>query len=174
MNIIKVIFLTLLVTACASNFGEKTKKSTKQTTNSSKNLVIKTIVFSQPDAIRTAIKNECVLPEKLASFIKKYLNDQYTVVENSVNSDVLEVQITQVHGLGGSVWSGPKWVQVKGELKRGGKVIADFKAKRITGGGAFGYMKGTCSILGRCIHTLGKDIATWLKSPTKKALLGNL
>ena len=42
------------------------------------------------------------------------------------------------------------------------------------GGGAFGGYKGTCSILGRCIKTLGSDIAKWLANPTMDAKLGNV
>ncbi|NQV86958.1 MAG: hypothetical protein HQ492_07775 [Woeseiaceae bacterium] len=33
--------------------------------------------------------------------------------------------------------------------------------------------KGTCSILGRCVKTLGSDIATWLQNPTMNAMPGN-
>ncbi len=41
------------------------------------------------------------------------------------------------------------------------------------GSGAFGGFKGTCSILGRCIEALGKDIATWLKDPEMDSQLGD-
>jgi len=58
-------------------------------------------------------------------------------------------------------------------LKENGEVIGSFTGARYSGGGAFGGFKGTCAILGRCIETLGKDIATWLKDPTMNAMLGN-
>ena len=62
---------------------------------------------------------------------------------------------------------------MKGELYDRGKQIGSFRAKRFSGGGAFGAFKGTCAIIGRCTKTLGQDIATWLAAPTQNAELGD-
>jgi hypothetical protein len=64
-------------------------------------------------------------------------------------------------------------VTVEGELVENGEVIGSFTASRYSSGGAFGGFKGTCAILGRCIQSIGKDIAAWLKNPTMNAMLGN-
>lgn len=62
---------------------------------------------------------------------------------------------------------------VHGELRENGEITGTFTATRYSTGGAFGGFRGTCSILGRCVKTLGSDIAKWLKRPTMDALLGN-
>jgi hypothetical protein len=59
-------------------------------------------------------------------------------------------------------------------LTKNGKKLGDFKARRYSGGGMFGGYKGTCAILGRCVRTLGSDVAKWLSHPKSKAMLGNL
>ncbi len=66
------------------------------------------------------------------------------------------------------MFSGPKWVRIDGTLKRGGKVVGSFRAKRNTVTG-----KGTCGMLNRCIAAIADDIAVWIVAPTKDARLGN-
>ncbi|MEJ2404442.1 MAG: hypothetical protein P8171_09165 [Candidatus Thiodiazotropha sp.] len=41
-------------------------------------------------------------------------------------------------------------------------------------GKKIGSFKGTCSILGRCVKALGKDISEWLINPTMNARLGEM
>ncbi|NOQ35507.1 MAG: hypothetical protein GQ569_06380 [Methylococcaceae bacterium] len=173
MKLIKLFFITLLLSACASN-APKQQSDTVSSTSASKDLIIKTVVFSNPDEVRDAVKNECNLKEKLTSYIKKNIDGQYNIVENSMNAAVLEIEISEAHGNSGGAWSGSKMVMIKGELKRGGQLISSFKAKRFSGGGMFAGFKGTCAILGRCVRTLGKDVAKWLENPTKNARLGDL
>jgi hypothetical protein len=63
---------------------------------------------------------------------------------------------------------------IKGSLSQRGKMLGDFKARRYSGGGMFGGYKGTCAILGRCVKTLGRDVAEWLAHPASQAVLGDL
>jgi hypothetical protein len=86
---------------------------------------------------------------------------------------VLLVEITGVTAPGGGAWSGAKSMSIAGKLYDNGKMIGDFTGMRYSGGGFFGGYKGTCSIIGRCSKTLGKDVATWLKNPTSGAHLGD-
>jgi len=37
----------------------------------------------------------------------------------------------------------------------------------------FAAYKGTCSIVGRCAKSIGKDISNWLENPTDDASLGD-
>ena len=41
-------------------------------------------------------------------------------------------------------------------------------------GGAFAGYKGSCSVLGRTVKAMGKDVAQWLKAPTDEAALGDM
>ena len=39
---------------------------------------------------------------------------------------------------------------------------------------AFATFKGTCSILGRCVKALGRDVSEWLQHPSERAVLGDM
>ncbi len=41
-------------------------------------------------------------------------------------------------------------------------------------GGLFAGFKGSCSVLGRTVKAIGKDIAEWLVNPVLDADLGDL
>ncbi len=133
--------------------------------------------FAEGSGATANVKSECKLETKLPGFVKSYAKGMNIVLADDVSEStegrVLHIEITQVIGPGGGAWSGAKSVGVKGELTENGEVIGSFIALRYSGGGAFGGYKGTCSILGRCVKTLGSDIATWLKNPTMDAMLGN-
>ena len=141
--------------------------------------VAATTPFAKDGAIRDAVKNECQLQTKLPHFVNEFASSYGIAVElkESVSKKskgkVLVLEITGVQGGGGGAWSGAKSVQAKGELFENGKSIGNFTANRYSGGGFFGGYKGTCSIMGRCVKTMGKDIATWLQHPTKNAHLGD-
>jgi hypothetical protein len=63
---------------------------------------------------------------------------------------------------------------VRGKLYQDGKEIGAFTGRRNSMGGAFGGFKGSCSVLGRTVKALGKDIAQWLVQPAKGSQLGDL
>ena len=136
--------------------------------------------WSKNAVIREAVKNECQLQTKLPDFVRSYAQEEGVSVvlsdkaPNTKKGRVLLMEIPSVSGSGGGAWSGSKSVQVKGRLLENGKQIANFSASRYSGGGMFAGYKGTCSILGRCVKALGKDIASWLKHPTSDARLGDL
>ena len=134
--------------------------------------------YAENSGVADVVKNECQLDTRLPEFIRDFAKDDPKVVLTAdplekAGGRVLVLQISSVTGLSGGAWSGPKSVVVKGELKEGGKVIGSFTAARFSTGGAFAVLKGTCTIFGRCIKTLGQDIAGWLKKPTMNARLGN-
>ena len=107
------------------------------------------------------MKDECKLDTRLPGFIQDYAKKQNISVEigSGTGGRVLEIEFVDILGSSGGAWSGSKSVTVKGKLTESGKVIGTFTARRASGGGMFAAYKGTCSILGRCIKTLGKDIA---------------
>ena len=137
------------------------------------------VKFSNNAHVREAVVNECNLQSKLPHFIRTYgkKNGVDVVLSNKAlnkkqKGRVLLLEITDVNGAGGGAFSGAKSVDVKGRLYENGKLIGSFIASRYSTGGLFAGFKGTCSILGRCVKTLGSDIAKWLKNPRKDAKLG--
>jgi len=140
--------------------------------------VVSPVPFSENSQASRDVKETCTLDIRLPEFIEKAAKRGVEVViagdpGENVEGKVLYLEIVHVLGTGGGAWSGAKSVTVEGVLKENGEVIGSFTGARYSGGGAFGAMKGTCSILGRCIQALGKDIAAWLREPTMNAMLGN-
>jgi len=135
--------------------------------------------FSTTGMVKESVKNECQLESKLPQFINEYASSYGIEIELSdavskkSKGKALVLEITGTEGAGGGAWSGAKSVMVKGELFNNGKSIGNFVASRYSTGGVFAGFKGTCSIMGRCVKAIGKDIATWLQNPTKNAQLGD-
>ena len=134
--------------------------------------VPRTIGFSEGADVRAKVKDECQLQTKVPHFVGEFSSD-VELVDGDGAGRVLSMRITDVHAPGGGMFSGPKWMAVKGELREGGQTIGTFTARRGSGGGAFGGYKSTCAILGRCAKAIGKDIAGWLKNPSTDARLGD-
>lgn len=178
----KLTYLVLTVfllglSGCASQ-GSKSASQPIQTSGTG-TLIIKPIAFKDESYIRDAVKQECDLDGKLNQFIKESAARNYATIltdteTGPADAKVLKVTIEEVEGAAGGAWSGPKTVTISGTLTENGKELGDFKARRYSGGGMFGAYKGTCAILGRCVKTLGRDVAEWMTHPTAKAVLGDL
>jgi hypothetical protein len=136
------------------------------------------VPFASGVDVTDAVRNECTLQTRLPQFIAEGAEKGVDVVlgdapaENATGK-VLQLEFTNILGFGGGAWSGPKSVTVSGKLYENGQLIGSFVASRYSTGGAFAGFKGTCSILGRCVKTLGTDIARWLKKPAMDSRLGN-
>ncbi len=170
------ILITVTLSGCVSS-GKKTAQAVQPTGTGT--LVIRPIGFKKDAYIREAVKQECNLEGKLTQYIEENAAGQYAKIltdskSSTANAQVLSIEIEEVQGGGGGAWSGAKVVRIKGKLTEKGRVLGDFIARRYSGGGMFGAYKGTCAILGRCVRTLGKDVAEWLTHPTPKAVLGDL
>ena len=140
--------------------------------------VAKSVPFGENSTASSDVKASCTLDTRLPEFIAAAAKRGVDVVISPDSLDdaegkVLHLEIVNVLGTGGGAWSGPKSVTVEGKLYENGELIGSFTASRFSSGGAFGGFKGTCAILGRCIKSIGKDVAKWLKKPTMNAMLGN-
>lgn len=141
-------------------------------------LNIPTPTFSASSGANDNVKSECELPQKLSTFIKESAKGNYDEVNvgdaATATGRTLKIEFTNVLGVGGGAWSGPKSVTIQGTLAEGDKVIGTFLGRRTSTGGAFGGFKGTCAIIGRCVKTLGSDVGNWLKSPSMDGKLGEM
>jgi hypothetical protein len=171
-----VLLLTTGLFACASD-GPQPSAATSSA--GSGTLVIQSVTFGKDAYVRDAVQNECNLPGKLTQFVQEYAAGQYAAIVTGAagapaDAQVLNIEIQNLMGSGGGAWSGPKMVEIKGTLTQNGQVLGDFRGRRTSGGGAFAAYKGTCSILGRCVKTLGKDVAEWLQHPAPQSALGEM
>lgn len=139
-----------------------------------------TVNFTDPGLIKEAILTDCNLPAKLVQFIKAYAIENgmtVEVVENAAGKkegQVLLVEIVDAVSAGNAFTGHRKSTTVRGSLVQDGKEVASFTGRRVSGGGFGGGYKGSCSVLGRTVKALGKDIASWVRNPTPNAKLGDL
>lgn len=147
-------------------------------TNGSVHLLTNT-PYAKGHDIRNNIIDECTkLGSSLASFTRSYadkkninivLDDQ---IDFNASGKYLHLEISDAVSRGNAFIGHSKFVTVKGTLWENGKSIASFDGQRSSMGGFMAGYKGSCSVLGRCVKTLGKDIATWLESPVDGASIG--
>jgi len=149
------------------------------TTASAKQVLVidKDIPYAATSNANDKVRAECQLGLKLSKFIRAYSKKSKFDVKNESSSSsdyILTVEIGDVFAAAGGAFSGPKSVRVIGSLSQNGSELGNFEGRRYSTGGAFAAFKGTCSILGRDVKALGKDISRWLKNPAKNSKLGDL
>lgn len=138
------------------------------------------IPFNEDAEVAGAVKRECQLEEHLSEYVAKFGNDGGLKVETAADvspgsaNHVLMMEITGAVSDGNAFMGHHKSMSVKGKLYDGGQLVASFKAKRNSMGGAFAGFKGNCSVLDRTSKELGEDIAKWLAQPKMDAMLGDL
>ncbi len=144
-------------------------------------LVAKPVPFADDAMIAGKIKKECDIQNQLADYLVEYAREEQrievklaSVLSIDAPGLVLDMQIRDAVSEGNPFIGHRKSTLVAGKLYRDGELIGSFAARRNSMGGAFAGYKGSCSVLGRTVKVLGKDIAEWLKSPTMNAQLGDL
>ncbi|MDT8409388.1 MAG: hypothetical protein RQ741_07295 [Wenzhouxiangellaceae bacterium] len=142
--------------------------------------VIKDAPYAADADIQKKVRNECVklgsqLSEFTQQFGKEFGVDVALVdsLDTAGSGRVLQLEITDATSMGNAFMGHQKFSSARGTLYEDGKKVADFRARRNSMGGAFAGFKGSCSVLGRTVKAMGKDIALWLKDPEDKAELGN-
>lgn len=142
--------------------------------------VPQSVPFSEDAEIAGKIKNECHINQQLGEFIAEYAKENHLDTESVEKTDdsmpgrVLVVEIRDAISEGNPFIGHHKSTSVRGALYQDGTKIGSFKGRRNSMGGAFAGYKGSCSVLGRTVKALGKDIAEWMVSPSENAQLGDL
>lgn len=78
--------------------------------------------------------------------------------------------VTQtMHIVGGSTWSGPKWLVLDGMLTEDAKPIGSFEARRQSYLGAF----RACTTIRELADDIADDIVEWLGAPRMNSKLGD-
>ncbi|MGH8106058.1 MAG: hypothetical protein ACREO1_04685 [Arenimonas sp.] len=112
-----------------------------------------------------AMREQCTWDSKMAGAIIE--QSKGTIVStdqdiDKVTGKKLKIYVTDIHATGGGRFSGPKWMNVRGELTEGGKLIGNFKFFRSTVGGRL----ETCKTLDYISKAITKDVINWLKNPS--------
>lgn len=142
-------------------------------------LNIQSVTFTKDTkAVNGKVRLECKLIEKtkkyLVAYGKKHFEPVTTESKAVAGAYNISAVIVGTVGAPGGALSGRKGATIKGTVTKNGKKVGSFEAFRSSGGGfGFGY-KGTCSLLGKSVKRLGRDIAEWARSPAPGAKLGEL
>lgn len=138
------------------------------------------IPYAEDAEISNKVRDECTeLNTQLAEFTQEFGRENGVVVQlvetldTSAEGRVLQMEIVDAVSMGNAFIGHQKYSRVRGVLFENGEQIAQFRGRRNSMGGAFAGYKGSCSVLGRTVKALGKDIAQWLVNPQDGAQLGD-
>jgi hypothetical protein len=141
----------------------------------------KPVPYEDDAVIAGKIKKECEIQDQLAAYTEEYAREEQKLEVKFVNAVqidasgmILDVHIKDASSRGNAFTGHHKSTLVVGKLYQDGELIGSFTGRRDSMGGMFAGYKGSCSVLGRTVKALGKDIAEWLKAPTMDAQLGDL
>jgi len=179
----KILFtlcMALFLSACATNKSSQSGTSVAPPSNPVSSVTILNVIpYKKGAMIAANIKKECTLNTQLSEFISSH-GSEYNIAVNRVpkltkktKGQYLVVEIVDAISTGNAFLGHRKFTKIKGELFESGKRVASFTAARFSGGGFFGAYKGSCSVLERTVDTLGRDVATWLRSPVDGVHLGD-
>ena len=136
------------------------------------------VPYAEDADVQRRIREECVdLNTQFAQFIREFAAEKRIEVVSGDNRSGkgLELRVEITHAVSqGNAWMGhQKGSAARGALYRDGERIASVKARRYSMGGAFAGFKGSCSVLGRTVKAMGRDIGYWLENPVDGAELGD-
>jgi hypothetical protein len=138
--------------------------------------VLRSVGYAEGTFVRPEVKSECKLGDQLAQSVQEYAKKNGIEVELvdalPKTGRVLEMEITDAMEMGNAFSGRQKGLVIQGRLLEDGKLVGNFRGRRMTTGGMWGGYKGNCAFFNRCAKTLGRDVANWLKEPTKDANLG--
>ena len=132
------------------------------------------VPYAEDNDISNAIKAECGIGQQLAEFVKQYSKVPVELTSQpGTEGRVLQLEIVDAVSMGNAFMGHQKFTKVRGTLFQDGQKVASFTGRRNSMGGAFAGFKGSCSVLGRTVEVLGKDIGGWLAAPEDGASLGD-
>jgi len=172
--------LAILISGCGATKQPKIiLKPVDDLTNQT--VVLKSMIpFAENAMIKHAIKTDCSIQSQLSTFTQQFSkNEKVNVVfddnanETNTQDYYLDLVIIGAISQGNPFIGHFKQTKVRGILYKNSQNIASFSAMRTSNGGFGAGFKGSCSVLGRTVEALGKDISKWLAKPTNGDYLGD-
>lgn len=172
---VSLFLTTLLVTGCG---GNSTRPAATADTGSAYDTSVAGAIqvqqitpYANNTMIDSAVRRECDIDKQLPHFIDTFASAHgmqvalKPVVKSEDEGNNLVVEIVKAQSSGNAFIGHRKYTEIKAILFEDGKQVADLTAGRYSGGGLFAGFKGSCSVMGRTVEALGKDISLWLKAP---------
>jgi len=142
--------------------------------------VPRSVPYAAGSDVAGNVKRECELDVKLADFIQQFASERKIAVSLAGETSpatpgrVLVLEIRDAQSSGNAFLGHHKSTSVRGQYFEDAKLVGSFSDRRDSMGGLFAGFKGSCSVLGRTVREIGKDIAEWMVSPRLNADLGDL
>jgi len=125
--------------------------------------------YHDEELIASNIVKECNnLGYKFSSSTKKFLGKHGFASSLDPELDIqsegysLKLSILDAHSARYFSGGHQKSVSIEAELYKNGDLIDSLKTTRNSRGGLFHKFQSSCSVLERCVHTLGNDVAKWI------------
>ncbi len=134
-------------------------------------LLLTPVTYRADASVVQKVRDECgieqMLEQNVGNAFKKRLSGGVVDSEAAAgDATVMRLQISNVLGVGGGAWSGPKALTVYADLIQNGKVVRHTRINRWSTGGIWGGFKSTCSIIERCSVAIAKDLTRWAADPS--------
>jgi hypothetical protein len=134
------------------------------------------ILMGNDDAINDTVRDECRWPTTMVGRLVTAFNDGDPSPRAKLESRAIDIEkyagrrlvlrVNNVHAVGGGGFSGPKWMDMSGELREGNTLVANFNSHTSSGHG-FTMCKSVDSLS----ESTSDMIVEWLRSPTLGAKL---
>jgi len=127
------------------------------------------------ESMSDTVRDECKWPSDMVNrLVKEFNGYEEPVPRTKLEARPIDIEkylgrrlvlrVKDIHALGGGGFSGPKWMNLTGELYDGKSLVATFESYTNTGRGFT-----TCRSLGELSHHSAEIIAEWLRNPTMGA-----
>ena len=129
------------------------------------------VKYQDEKIIQSNIRDECAgLGNQFsqATSVALQSNGWSVIKKSEVDSAApgvnLKLTILNAFSAGNAFTGHRKSVAIVAELFKDGQLIGTYNQTRNSSGGFGAGFKGSCDVLERCVNTLGKDVAKWMKS----------
>ena len=134
------------------------------------------VLIGDADAINDTVRDECRWPTAMVARLVTAFNEDEPRPRAKLESRAIDIEkypgrrlvlrVNNVHAAGGGGLSGPKWMDMSGELWDGRSLVASFESHSTSGRGLT-----MCRSVDSLSESSADMIAKWLRSPTLDAKL---
>ncbi len=139
-------------------------------------IVGKEVLIGDDDALNETVRRDCKFQTAIIGTLLTAFNDvdpppRARLESGIVHPDAktgrrLVLRVMNVHALAGGGWTGPKWMDLAGELYDGKTMVGSFESHTTSGRGLT-----TCRSVESLSESSADRIANWLRSPSLGARL---
>lgn len=134
------------------------------------------VLIGDADAINDTVRNDCHFQTALVTRLVKAFNEGDTPPRAKLEARSIDIEkysgrrlilrVNNVHALGGGGLSGPKWMNMSGELRDGNMLVGSFRSHTRSGRGLT-----TCRSVDSLSESTVEMITEWLSNPSLDAKL---